>query len=104
MHSASATVSWARPGAGALSVTATNVGERPDLDFTQFPSPVVILSRYAKLDAAASRDVIRFAAGRTVLGLTARVDNLLDERHEDVYNFRAPGRIMVIGARLRSSM
>ena len=103
-HTASGTVSWARAGAGALSVTATYVGERPDLDFTQFPSPVVILSRYAKVDLAASRDLIRFSAGRTVLGVTARVDNLLDDEHEDVYNFRAPGRIIVIGARLRSSM
>jgi vitamin B12 transporter len=103
-HTASGTVSWGRAAAGAVSLTATYVGERPDFDFTQFPSPVVILSRYAKLDVAGSRDLISFAAARAVLSATARVENLLDGRHQDVYNFRSPGRIIVIGARVRSSM
>jgi outer membrane cobalamin receptor len=83
---------------------ASYVGERSDQDFTQFPSPVVTLPAYTKIDFAAGHDFVRSASGRSSMGLTLRVDNVLDRRYEDVLNFPAPGRTFLVGARIRGAM
>jgi outer membrane cobalamin receptor len=70
------------------------------MDFSQFPSPTVTLPSYVRLDLAASVTVLRDRA-RTV-ALTARVENALDRRYEDVLHFPAPGRAVLLGVRLSS--
>jgi vitamin B12 transporter len=103
-QSGAASVTWSRPGSGNVSLMASYVGERPDQDFTQFPSPVVTLPAYTKIDFAAAHDFVRSASGRSSMGLTLRVDNVLDRRYEDVLNFPAPGRTFLVGARIRGAM
>lgn len=103
-HSGNASLTWSRGNTGSLSVTASYVGDRPDMDFTRFPSPVVTLPAYARIDIAGSREIIRFASGRSSLGITARVENAFDREYEDVLNFPAPGRTILLGARYRGSL
>ncbi len=92
-------LTWSRPGAGSLSVLASYIGERPDLDFVQFPSPVVNLPAYTKLDFAGSIDLLHDAARKAGLSFTFRVDNALDRKYEDVLHFPAPRRTLLFGAR-----
>lgn len=103
-HSGNASVTWSRATAGSISVLANYVGKRPDLDFTQFPSPVVTLPSFTKIDLAASRDVVRSPSGKSAFAVTLRVDNALDRRYEDVLNFPAPRRTFLLGARYRGSL
>lgn len=103
-HSGNAAVTWARNGSGSLSLIASYVGDRPDVDFVQFPSPTVTLPAYTKLDIAGSRDVVRDAQGKGAISLTIRVENLLDKKYEDVLNFPAPRRTFLFGARYTGSL
>lgn len=97
-HSGSALASYAAPAGWYASVNATYVGKRPDMDFAIFPSPTVTLPAYVKLDLAGSVDILRTQS--RALALTARVDNALDKRYEDVLHFPAPRRTVLIGGRL----
>ena len=82
-------------------MSAQYVGKRLDADFSQFPSPTVVLQPYVKLDLAAS---VRVARGRaSSVSLTARIENALDRHFEDVFNFPAPRRAVLIGARISAS-
>ncbi len=103
-HSGTGSIAWSRPNSGSLAVTGTYVGERPDLDFTQFPSPTISLPAYTRFDVSGSREVLRSATGKPVLALTFRVDNVLDRKYEDVLHFSAPGRTYLIGARVGGAM
>ncbi|MGI9091030.1 MAG: hypothetical protein ACR2GG_08005, partial [Gemmatimonadaceae bacterium] len=100
-HSGSGLLSYAAPAGWYASANATYVGKRPDMDFAIFPSPTITLPAYVKLDLAGSVDVLR-TPSRT-LGLTARVDNVLDKRYEDVLHFPAPRRTVLIGGRLTAT-
>ncbi|MFL5556938.1 MAG: hypothetical protein ACJ78D_14185, partial [Gemmatimonadaceae bacterium] len=73
------------------------VGKRPDVDFAQSGSPRVTLPGYAKVDVAAEYPLT--GPRRGGLTFTARIENLFDRRYEDVLNFRAPGRAVLIGGR-----
>lgn len=86
-------------GAGPLSATvsATHVGERHDKDFRPFPATAVVLPAYTRVDVGGE---YAFALARRT-ALTLRVENLLDERYENVFNFLAPRRTVVLGARAR---
>jgi vitamin B12 transporter len=101
--SAAGSISWSRAHTGTFSVIANYVGERPDYDFNQFPSPVVTLPAYTKVDLAASRNLLSSSVGRS-LSVTIRVDNLLDKKYEDVLHYPAPRRSYLIGARLSGAM
>lgn len=103
-HSGNATVSWMKRGVASVSTSAMYVGKRPDLDFTQFPSPTVTLPSYVRIDLAGSLELFRFASGRSGIALTARVENLLDREYEDVLNFATPGRTILVGARYSGSL
>ncbi|HEX5577099.1 MAG TPA: hypothetical protein VFX40_01930, partial [Gemmatimonadaceae bacterium] len=102
-HSANALLSWTREALGSLGAVLTWVGRRPDMDFTQFPSPVVTLPAYARLDLSGSREVMTFGSRGSSISLTARVDNVLDREYEDVLNFRTAGRVVLVGARYSGS-
>ena len=75
----------------------TYVGKRPDLDFAQFPSPRVTLPDYTKVDLSAELPLPQLGPGG--FALTARLDNVFDKRYEEVLNFAAPGRTVLIGGR-----
>jgi vitamin B12 transporter len=96
-HSGSVGVEYTpKPGA-TLGVAANYVGKRPDLDFTQFPSPRVTLPAYTKVDLSAEYPLPAFPRGG--LSLNARVDNIFDRKYEEVLNFATPRRTLFVGAR-----
>jgi len=99
-HSGGATLSFV-PKFGTFSVAARYVGERPDLDFAQFPSPRVTLPAYTKVDLSAEYPLSGWRFG--AVSLNARVDNLFDRRYEEVLHFATPRRAFFIGGRASTS-
>ena len=103
-HSGNASIIWSRARRASLSLAGSYVGERPDLDFAQFPSPQVTLPSYYKIDVAGHYAILRSGSGRSTLALTFRVDNALDREYEDVLNFPGPRRTWLLGARIEGAM
>jgi vitamin B12 transporter len=85
-------------GAGPLSASmrAIVVGARADRDF-HFPATPVTLPSYQRLDLGAEYAVRQIGANRT--WLTLRVENLLDEEYQNVFNFLAPRTTVALGLR-----
>lgn len=81
---------------------ASYVGRRHDVRF--FPTDPFQteerLPSYTVVGIAGSFRLGSFA-GATGVELTARIDNLLDEKYEAVAGFATPGRIASVGARVR---
>ncbi len=71
------------------------VGERADLDFSSFPSTRVRLAAYDKLDLSVA--LRTRALGSNPLVITARLENLLNERYDEILNFPARGRSVWLG-------
>jgi vitamin B12 transporter len=103
-QSGTATLTWTRPRSASLGIIANYVGERPDFDFNQFPSPTVTLPEYTKLDIAGTKNIFQGESGKTSLAVTFRVDNVLDRKYEDVLHYAAPRRTYLVGARLSGAM
>ncbi len=103
-HSGNASLAYSEKNAGSFAVMASYIGKRPDFDFVQFPSPVVTLPSHVKVDVAMSRDLLHTDSGKRSLSITARVDNLLDRKYEDVLHFASPRRTILVGARLTGSL
>lgn len=103
-HSGNAVVSYSSPTSASVSVQASYIGKRPDYDFNQFPSPVVTLPAYVKLDFAGSFAVFHSATGSSAVSITGRVDNVLDKKYQDVLHYAAARRTFLIGARLTGSL
>jgi vitamin B12 transporter len=82
------------PLAASLRVIA--VGTRADRDF-HFPATPVTLPPYERVDFGAEY-AIR-AKGVNPAWLTLRVENVLDEEYQNVFNFLAPRRTVSLGAR-----
>lgn len=96
-HSGNAIVTYAHRGwSGGIAVTY--IGSRPDIDFQQYPSPTVSLPAYTTVDLSAAAPLV--ARNGTIVALTARVENALDRSYQEILNFPAPGRTVLIGARL----
>ena len=87
-------------GASAI-LTARHIGRRPDNDYRSFPSARVMLPGVTVADVAASVPLMR---GRTPLALTLRIDNIFDKRYQEVFNFDAPGRRVLVGGRMEASL
>jgi vitamin B12 transporter len=101
-HSGSASMTTAS-GGRSLSLTASYVGKRPDIDFNLFPSPTVTLPAYTRVDASSESAIWRGQRGSS-LSLTARIENVLDKRYETVLHYPAPGRTFLVGARFSGSL
>jgi outer membrane cobalamin receptor len=95
-HSGNFTLSYSDPAGFNLGAALSYVGTRPDLDFSQFPSPRVSLPAYTKVDLSGELPLLRRT---TRLTLTARVENVFNRRYEEVLNFAAPGRVVLIGGK-----
>ena len=98
-HTASLTASRPVTARASAAATLNYVGERDDRDFANFASKPVVLGGYATLDLSADVHVIEAGRG-TPVALTIRVENALDRSYEGVKNFPAPGRTILVGARL----
>lgn len=97
-RSASAGISYADSRGSSASLTARYLGKRPDLDFRSFPSARVMLPSANTLDFAANVALSR-TDSRTPLALTLRVENLGNKRYQEIFNFDAPGRRILVGGR-----
>ena len=99
-HAGSLVLSYGRTAGIKLGAALNYVGQRPDLDFSQFPSPRVTLPAYTKLDLSVEQPLA--SVGRGGVTLNARLENALNKRYEDVLHFAAPRRTILIGARASS--
>jgi vitamin B12 transporter len=83
-------------GSGPLSaaVRVLAVGDRPDRDF-HFPATPVTLPAYQRVDIGGQYVLRARSATRT--SVTLRVENLLDEEYQNIFNFLAPRRTTSIG-------
>lgn len=97
-HSGSISLFYSHSQRWTVGASADYVGKRPDMDFALYPSPTVTLPSYVKVGLSGSLRV--FHANEKGVSLTARVDNALDQHYADVLHFPAPGRAVLIGARL----
>lgn len=96
-HSGTAAVTYAKRGWTAGAVLGY-VGSRPDIDFQKYPSPTIALPAYTTLDLSVSVPV--FAASGSAVAVTGRVENALDRQYQEIANFPAPGRTVLVGARI----
>lgn len=97
-HIASAALTWAAPGdAASATLVVRHNGATPDVAFTD-PSfiPVrVTLDDYTLVNFNARVELTEGISG------FARVENLLDQRYEQVFSFVSPGRSAVVGIEAR---
>ena len=97
-HIASAALTWAAPGdAASATLVVRHNGATPDVAFTD-PSfvPVrVSLDDYTLVNLNARVKLTE------AISAFARVDNLLDQRYEQVFSFVSPGRSTVVGIEAR---
>lgn len=100
-RSGSLSLTWAGKEGGSAAFSARHVGKRPDFDFRSFPSARVILPSVTITDFAASLPIAR---GRTPFAVTLRVDNLFDREYQEVFNFEAPGRRVLVGGRIEAPL
>jgi vitamin B12 transporter len=100
-HSETLRVGHSMKHDATLDLSASYVGKRPDLDFAQFPSPTLTLPSYVRIDLSAQRPMF-VLPNYDALSLTARVENVLGRKYQDVIGYPAPGRVILIGAALRS--
>lgn len=76
-----------------LRLDGRYTGPREDLDFSSNPAPRIELGAVFLLDLGLSRQLWRGVEA------WAKVDNLLDRSHEDVWGYGAPGRWWRLGLR-----
>ncbi len=99
-HSARLDAAYHVADRGTASLAVTYVGDRPDQDFSSFPAPRVPLPSYTRVDCAARLDLLQPRSGAPGVSLLARVENLFDRKYEEVKNFPARGRTLLVGGRL----
>jgi len=92
---------YAAPGGASVALTARYLGKRPDFDFRNFPFERVTLPGITTVDLAAVTPILA-RGSRTPLAFTLRVENLTDKRYQEVFNFEAPRRRVLLGGRIES--
>lgn len=91
---ASVNLTWRPPGGrGSVTLTARYNGEMTDEEFRNFTT--VTLKAFTLVNLAGRVDLTDHVE------LFARVENLLDQRYFEVFDFRTPGRAAYGGVRLR---
>ena len=96
---ASVNLTWSAPrGLGSITGTVRYNGPQKDITFTD-PSfattPIVTLPHYTLVNLSGEVKLTQ------TLGVFGRVENLLGERYEEVFSYRAPGRAAYAGVRVR---
>ncbi len=83
-----------------LDLSVTRVGVRDDRDFAGYPAVPVELAAYTRADLGGE---YQLGSGDDVWGATAltlRVENALGARYQEIANFAAPGRVILVGVRI----
>ena len=99
-HTASLGLGYGLGARGATSLVAVFTGDRDDYDYSTFPAPRVTLPPHTRVDMSGAYELIRSHGTLPAVGLTARIENLVGARYEDVKNFPARGRTLLVGGRL----
>jgi vitamin B12 transporter len=92
---------WSPDPRLSLGVSARRVGDRWDRDFGSFPAEPVLLGGHTLVDARAGWTVMEARPGRLGLALSLHVENLGDERYQEVFGYRGPGRAVYLGGTVR---
>lgn len=92
---------WRGRGPLSANLSLLQVGERGDRDFSAFPAAPVELPSYTLVDASVEARLVEAGPGRPGFALILRGENLLDEDYQEVFGFRAPGRGIYVGGRVR---
>ena len=99
-HTASLGLGYGLGARGTTSLVAVFTGDRDDYDYSTFPAPRVTLPPHTRVDGSGSYQLVQARGTLPAVGLTARIENLLGARYEDVKNFPARGRTLLVGGRL----
>lgn len=105
LASATATYAFARPST-SLDLEVTTIGDRDDRDFSDqvtFVPKAVTLPSYTVVAIAGELGVLRRGAAVPALTLTARVDNLFDQRYQQIFGFASPRRTFLVGVKVAAS-
>jgi vitamin B12 transporter len=94
----SVTAAVTLPRGLVATVAAQVVGSRDDRDFADFPATPVVLDGYTRVDATLTAP-LRGWLWRDG-ELQVRVDNVAGATYEQVFGFRAPGRVVAVGVRV----
>jgi len=93
---ASANLTWRAPGdRGSVTLTVRYNGDQTDQDFSAFPARTVTLKAYTLVNLAGALKL------NDTLELYGRIENLTNDRYEEVYGFNTAGRAAYGGLRLR---
>jgi vitamin B12 transporter len=98
-HAARLDLEWAPRAWGSAALSTSYVGHRDDQNFADFPAIRVRLPAYTRVDVALRAELWR-ARQVPGLSLTARLQNALNTRYEEVLHFAAPRRTLLVGAEL----
>ena len=99
-HSAWLDFAYGSAHRGTVSLAMAYVGERQDRDFSVPSSPRVPLPSYVRVDFAAELDVLLPQGSAPGVAISGRVENLLDHPYEEVKNFPARRRTILVGGEL----
>jgi vitamin B12 transporter len=99
-HQASGAATYRWDGA-SLSGSLRWVGCRQDRDFSAWPTAAVELPAYLLLGLAWELEVLAPGDGKGGLTLYLKGENLLGKEYQEIFGFRAPGRSVVVGGRVR---
>jgi len=103
-HAASFDAAYGAPGRASASLTVQYVGDRDDEDFSVFPGRRVVLPTYLRVDLGGELPLLAGRGARPRVMATARVENLFDERYEQVLHFPARRRALFVGMRVAGEM
>jgi len=99
-HTVTPQIAAALGGRGHVMLGAQWVGRRDDLDFSRPAGERrVSLRAYARVSLASQYTMLGHDAGRFV-ALTARIENLLNDRTPEIAGFLPRGRTILAGARV----
>ena len=87
---------------GRASLSAYWVGDRADEDFSGATPARVTLPAYLRLDLAGDVELIRGRSAAPGVTATLKVENVLDERYQQVLHFPSRRRAVFVGVRLES--
>ena len=99
-HRVAGALQWTRGSASAW-IGVAHTGERIDVDFTNPEMPDgerVSLGGYTLVNASALLPITR--AGWGEIAATLRIENMLNERYQEVLGFPARGRAVFVGAKV----
>jgi len=98
-HSASADALLPLPGRGHLGARLAWVGERTDLAFTPTGANQVRLQPYTRLDLSGELRLTNGHGALPATMLTLAIENVTDAHYQEIANYPARGRAVLVGVR-----